>query len=207
MKRKERELRTRLEGQIGEWSQEELEGDEITESARKVLSRVGKVTTELIWKFIRDGMETEKISTTEEVYKCNEYIILDASWSQFVEGNTDRTKAIFRGKEANSGFQRAIRSHEKIIVIIHHASHWSFTVINTKERKLQTYDSMIGAGHKQANTRLQSSIEEILGEEQQQVWTVEQVQVPQQTEKESWFVLWSPQSSQSPRRLFSGFAA
>ena len=33
--------------------------------------------------------------------------------------------------------------------------------------------------------KLKSSIEEILGEEQQQEWTVEQMQVPQQTEKES----------------------
>ena len=40
-------------------------------------------------------------------------------------------------------------------------------MINTKERKLQTYDSMIKAGHKKANEKLQNSIEEILGEEQQ----------------------------------------
>ena len=107
-RRKKNELRARLEGQIREWSQGESERDEITENARKVLNRIGKATTDLIWKVIRDGMETEKTSTTEEVYKYNEYIILDVSWSQFVEGNTDQTKTIFRGKEANSGFQRAI---------------------------------------------------------------------------------------------------
>ena len=105
-KRKENELSTRLEGQIREWSQGEPESDEITESARKVLNRVGKATTELIWKIIRDGMETEKISTTEEVYKYNEYIILDVSWSQFVEGNTGQTKT--RSK------QRISESNQKL---------------------------------------------------------------------------------------------
>ena len=96
-------------------------------------------------------METEKISTTEEVYKYNEYIILDVSWGQFIEGETDRTKTIFHGKEANSGFQRTIKNYEKVIAIIHHAHHWSFTVINTIEGKLQMYDSMVKAGHKKAN--------------------------------------------------------
>ena len=119
-----------------------------------MLNRIGKATTDLIWKVIRDGIETEKMSTMEEVYKYNEYTILHVSWSQFVEGNTDQTKTIFRGKEANSGFQRAIRSYEKVVAIVHHADHWSLTVINTRERKLQTYDSMVKAGHKQANTRL-----------------------------------------------------
>jgi hypothetical protein len=122
---------------------------------------------------------------TEETYKHNEYIILDVSWSQFSESNTDQTKTIFRGKKANSGFQRVIGSQEKTVVMIHYAHHWSFTVINTKERKLQTYDSMIKAGHKKANEQLQDSIEEILGEEQQHKWKLEQVQVPQQNERES----------------------
>ena len=49
----------------------------------------------------------------EEVYKHNEYIILDVSWSQFVEGDTDRTKTIFRGKEANIGFQRTIKTMKR----------------------------------------------------------------------------------------------
>ena len=31
-------------------------------------------------------MDTEKASTTEEIYKYNEYIILDASWGQYTEG-------------------------------------------------------------------------------------------------------------------------
>ena len=44
---------------------------------------------------------------------------------------------------------------------------------------------MIKAGHKKANEQLQDSIEEILGEEQQHKWKLEQVQVPQQNERES----------------------
>ena len=76
-------------------------------------------------------------------------------------------------------------NQEKIVAIIHYAHHWSFTVINTKERKLQTYDSMTKAGHKKANEKLQNSIEEILGEEQQHKWKIEHVQVPQQNEKAS----------------------
>ena len=93
-------------------------------------------------------METERMDITEEVYTYNEYKILDVSWSQFSESNTDRTKTIFRGKEASSGFQRAIRSQEKIIANIHYAHHWSLTVIDARERKLQTYDSMTKVGHK-----------------------------------------------------------
>ena len=61
-KRKGEELREGLEGQIREWSQGEPENDKITENARKVLNKLGKAATELIWKVIRDGMETEKIS-------------------------------------------------------------------------------------------------------------------------------------------------
>ena len=184
-KRKKTEFRTKLENQVQEWSQQEPEGEEMTENAREVLNKIGKATTDLIRKVIRDGMQTERMDITEETYKHNEYIILDVSWSQFSESNTDRTKTIFRGKEANSGFQRVIGSQEKTVVMIHYAHHWSFTVINTKERKLQTYDSMIKAGHKKANVQLQDSIEEILGEEQQHKWKLEQVQVPQQNERES----------------------
>ena len=47
------------------------------------------------------------------------------------------------------------------------------------------YDSMVKAGHKKANMKLKGSIEEILKEEQQQEWTLEQMQVPQQIEEES----------------------
>ena len=93
--------------------------------------------------------------------------------------------AIFRGKEANSEFQRIVESFDKVIAIIHHAHHWSFTVINAIEEKVQMYDSMIKEGHKEANIKLKSSMEEILREEQQQEWTLEQMQVPQQTEEES----------------------
>ena len=105
-KQKRKELKGKLEDQIREWSRGETEKDEITENAKKVLSRGGEATTELIRKVIRDGMDTEKASTTEEIYKYNEYIILDASWGQYTEGNTDQTKTIFQGREAYSGFQR-----------------------------------------------------------------------------------------------------
>ena len=44
---------------------------------------------------------------------------------------------------------------------------------------------MVKAGHKEANVKLKSSLEEILTEEQQKGWTLEQMQVPQQTDKES----------------------
>ena len=47
------------------------------------------------------------------------------------------------------------------------------------------YNSIVKAGHKKANTQLKSSIEEILKEEQQQEWTIEQMQVPQQIEEEN----------------------
>ena len=124
-------------------------------------------TAELIRKVIRDGMDTEKISTTEEIYKYNECIILDASWGQYTKGNTDQTKTIFRRRKAHSGFQRIIENHEKVIAIIHYEHHWSFTVINTMEGKVQMYDSMEKVGHKEANVKLKGSLEEILTEEQQ----------------------------------------
>ena len=53
------------------------------------------------------------------------------------------------------------------------------------EGKIQMYDSMVKAGHKEANVKLKSSLEEILTEVQQKGWTLEQMQVPQQTDKES----------------------
>ena len=59
----------------------------ITKDARKVLNKVGKAATELIRKVTRDGMETERINTTEEVYRYNECVILDVSWGQFIEGD------------------------------------------------------------------------------------------------------------------------
>ena len=73
----------------------------------------------------------------------------------------------------------------KLIAIIHYAHHWSFTVINTRERKLQTYDSMTKGAHKNANEKLQNSIEGIFGEEQQDRWRIEHIQVPQQNDRES----------------------
>ena len=57
--------------------------------------------------------------------------------------------------------------------------------MNTIEGKVQMYNSMVKAGHKEANIKLKSSLEEIPIEEQQQGWTLEQVQVPQQTDKKS----------------------
>ena len=47
------------------------------------------------------------------------------------------------------------------------------------------YDSMVKVGHKEANEKLKSSLEEILREKQQKEWTLEQMPVPQQTDKES----------------------
>ena len=62
--------------------------------------------------------------------------------------------AVFRGKEANSGFQGTIKNYEKIIALVHHAHLWSFTVTGTMERKLQMYGSMVKVGYKQANMKL-----------------------------------------------------
>ena len=69
---------------------QEPEGEEMTENAREVLNKIGKATTDLIRKVIRDGMQTERMDITEETYKHNEYIILDVSWSQFSESNMDQ---------------------------------------------------------------------------------------------------------------------
>ena len=68
----------------------EVQKDEITEKTKEVLCTVGKATTELIRKVIRDGMETERINKTEEIYKYNEYIILDAQ--QQVQENEEEEK-------------------------------------------------------------------------------------------------------------------
>ena len=59
-KQKQKEVKEKLEDQIRKWSQGETKTDKTTVNAKKVLSRGGKVTTELIRKVIRDGMETEK---------------------------------------------------------------------------------------------------------------------------------------------------
>jgi glutamyl-tRNA reductase len=88
-KRLKTKLRTKLENQIEEWNQLEPEDEEMTENAKGVLNKVGKATTDLIRKVIRDGMETERMDMTEEIYKYNEYKILDVSWSQFSESKTD----------------------------------------------------------------------------------------------------------------------
>ena len=112
-------------------------------------------------------MDTEKLNTTEEIYKYNEYIILDATWGQYTKGNTDKTKTIFQGRNAYSGFQKIIGKYEKVIAIIHYKHHWSFTVINIKEGKIQMYDSMEKIGHKEANEKLKGSLDEILRKKQQ----------------------------------------
>ena len=75
---------------MNEWSYMEVQKDEITEKTKEVLCTVGKATTELIRKVIRDGMETERINKTEEIYKYNEYIILDAQ--QQVQENEEEEK-------------------------------------------------------------------------------------------------------------------
>ena len=72
-----------------------------------------------------------------------------------------------------------------MIAIIHYEHHWSFTVINIKEGKIQMYDSMEKVGHKEANEKLKSSLEEILRKKQQKEWTLERMHVPQQTDSES----------------------
>ena len=48
--------------------------DEITEKTREVLRKMGKATTELIRKVIRDGMETERVNQEEEMYRYKEHI-------------------------------------------------------------------------------------------------------------------------------------
>ena len=63
-------------------------------------------------------MDTEKLSRTEEMYKCNEYTILDARWGQYVEGGKDETKAIYQGLNSSSGFQKALKNNDKIIAMI-----------------------------------------------------------------------------------------
>ena len=55
-----------------------------------MVREVGEATTELVRKVIRDGMETGRIGTIEELYRYNKYIILDVSWGQFATGDGDR---------------------------------------------------------------------------------------------------------------------
>lgn len=136
---------------IDEWSNTDTLKDDIIKGTKEVLCETGKATTDLIRKVIRDGMETERINRTEEIYKYNEYIIIDASWGQFVEDERDTTKTSFRGLNSSSGFQKVLRNNKKIIAIIHDAHHWSFTVINTQEGKLQMYDPQPDAMHGKAN--------------------------------------------------------
>ena len=47
------------------------------------------------------------------------------------------------------------------------------------------YDSMAEEGHREANTKLKSSVEEMLNEEKQQEWRLEQIPVLPQTDGES----------------------
>ena len=102
-KRKRQELREILKDQVNDWSQGEAQRDEITEKTREVFCKVGKATTELIRKVIRDGMETERTNKTEETYKYDEYIILGASWGQFVEGERETR----RRQYSEAGMQAA----------------------------------------------------------------------------------------------------
>ena len=50
---------------------------------------------------------------------------------------------------------------------------------------MQMYDSMVKAEHKEANAKLKRSSEEIFTGKQQKGWVLEQMQIPQQTDKES----------------------
>ena len=63
------------------------------------------------------------------------------------------------GRKEQETRERISREREE--AIIHYAHHWSFTVIDTKEGKMQRYDSMVKAGHKEANEKLKRSLEEI----------------------------------------------
>ena len=47
------------------------------------------------------------------------------------------------------------------------------------------YDSVAEEGHREANTKVKSSVEEILHEEKQQEWALEQIPVPPQADGES----------------------
>ena len=51
---------------------------------------------------------------------------------------------------------RDLKNNEKIIAIIHHVNHWSFTVINTRKRALQMYDPT-NTIHVEANIKLKES--------------------------------------------------
>ena len=50
---------------------------------------------------------------------------------------------------------------KKIVAIIHHAHHWSFTVIDTRKRVLQMYDPT-NTIHVEANIKLKESVEKVL---------------------------------------------
>ena len=73
---------------------------------------------------------------------------------------------------------------KKIVAIIHHAHHWSFTVIDTRKRVLQMYDPT-NTIHVEANIKLKESVEKVLNVKQNQRWTSEQMKVPPQTGGES----------------------
>ena len=147
--------------------------DEVTEETGKVLKRGGKATTDLVRKVLRDGMNTRETSRAEETYKYNDYVIMNVSWGQYVEGGKDKTKTIFQGTNSCSGFKKALKNDAKIIAIIHHAHHWSFTVIDTRKRVLQMYDPKPSTIHGGANIRLKESVEKILNAKQKHRWTMD----------------------------------
>ena len=158
--------------------------DEVTEETRKVLKREGKATTDLIRKVLRDGMDTRKTSSVEEINKYNDYVIMDVSWGQYAAGGNNKTRTIFQGTNSCSGFEDALKNNEEIIAIIHHAHHWSFTAIDTRKRALQMYDPA-NTIHVEANIKVKKSVEKVLNVKQKQRWTSEQMEVPSQTEGES----------------------
>ena len=79
---------------------------------------------------------------------------MDASWGQYVEGGKDKTKTIFQGLNSCSGFQKAPKNDDKMIAIIHHANHWSFTVKDTRKRTLQMYDPKSNIIHKRGKYKI-----------------------------------------------------
>ena len=100
------ELKEVLKEVVEEWDNIETLQDEASHGGNEeVLRKTGQATTDLIRKVIRDGMDTREVSRTEDVYKYNEYMIMDTSWGQYVEGGKDETKTIFEGLTCTVAFK------------------------------------------------------------------------------------------------------
>jgi Ulp1 family protease len=70
------------------------------------------------------------------------------------------------------------------IRIIHYSFHWSFAIVDNIKKRISTDDSgvQISGSHSKPNEALKASLESISGKQ----WDMEQVQVPQQDEGESY---------------------